>query len=184
MKTENTIENKAQFLGHHIGCDIEWFRESDSQWMKATTLSDYINNIQNYVKKDCDEHILDHQFECLLYIRKYNTFWRQKPELWMFVACDADGNPMVEPDEKYSSNVDFYEEFEAYQTALSKVVFKGFYIEPTQNNGLVITNGCICVFWYDEIRGWHPSKATPTLESLIQFGVELTDEKAKEFKII
>jgi hypothetical protein len=42
MKTENTLENKAQFLGHHIGCDIEWFREDDNQWIKAKlTASDF-----------------------------------------------------------------------------------------------------------------------------------------------
>jgi len=32
MKTQNTLENKAQFLGHHIGCEVEFFNKSKGGW--------------------------------------------------------------------------------------------------------------------------------------------------------
>lgn len=35
MKAELNNRNKAKFLGNHIGCIIEWYREDDNTWQKS-----------------------------------------------------------------------------------------------------------------------------------------------------
>ena len=70
-------------------------------------------------------------------IYNYANFISQKPELWMFVPCDKEGNVLEEPEqynswlnkksidwEKVPFNVDLHT-FERYKQAQSKVLFKG-----------------------------------------------------------
>ena len=77
-------------------------------------------------------------------LEKYANFISQKPELWMFVPCDEDGNVLEEP-ENYKewlldTPYDFlykYEHCLQYQQAQSKVLFKGW---EYKNNALWYNN--------------------------------------------
>lgn len=61
-------------------------------------------------------------------LEKYANFISQKPELWMFVPCDEEGNVLVEPklDGKYgNSDSSLYDaDILNYRQAQSKVLFK------------------------------------------------------------
>jgi len=111
----------------------------------------------------------------------YDNFLSQKPELWQFVPCDADGVPI----QKTKFNGRNHVEIALYQQALSKVVFNGWEVE---NIGTTVTflidknNNSIC--FTDRGKVNYNGVDITTLESLIPFGVELTDEKAKEFKLL
>lgn len=85
--------------------------------------------------------IANQYIQCL----RYANFVSRKPELWMFVPCDEDGNVLEEP-EQYNSwlnkksidwgkvpfNVDLHT-YEKYQQAQSKVLFKFWkFVEKTK----------------------------------------------------
>ena len=60
-------------------------------------------------------------------IENYAKFLSQKPEKWMFVPCDENGNVLEEP--VYTSEKNkFYNKayFEKYKQALDRVIFEGF----------------------------------------------------------
>ena len=132
----------------------------------------------------------------------YDNFLSQKPELWQFVPCDADGVPIVEPKpiHTYGLEVEDYEyddnEIATYQQALSKVVFNGWEVKRIQGSVFFLesdfaeiifweyNNGNVLVDFIDLSKEKPQTVRIHTLESLIPFGIELTDEKAREFKLI
>ena len=89
--------------------------------------------------------IANQYIQCL----RYANFVSRKPELWMFVPCDEDGNVLEEP-EQYNSwlnkksidwgkvpfNVDLHT-FEKYKQAQSKVLFKGWEMRKDNSVGLI-----------------------------------------------
>ena len=92
-----------------------------------------------------ERSIANQYIQCL----RYANFVSQKPELWMFVPCDEEGNVLEEP-EQYNSwlnkksidwgkvpfNIDLHT-FEKYKKAQSKVLFKSWKWEGT----LIYKNG-------------------------------------------
>ena len=63
-------------------------------------------------------------------IKNYAKFLSQKPEKWMFVPCDDEGNVLEEPiyHEPHSENEigDYQELRDQYKQALERVIFDGF----------------------------------------------------------
>ena len=58
-------------------------------------------------------------------IENYAKFLSQKPEKWMFVPCDDDGNVLEEKSKK--SYIDYYSgDYQKYKQALDRVIFEGF----------------------------------------------------------
>lgn len=98
-----------------------------------------------------ERSIANQYIQCL----RYANFVSQKPELWMFVPCDEDGNVLEEP-EQYNSwlnkksidwgkvpfNIDLHT-FEKYQQAQSKVLFRW---ELRKDNSVGLIN------WSDRIH--------------------------------
>lgn len=77
-----------------------------------------------------ERSIATQYIQCL----RYANFVSQKPELWMFIPCDEDGNVLEEP-KNYKEwlrkalntpyELDLYK-YEQYQRSQSKVLFKGW----------------------------------------------------------
>lgn len=72
--------------------------------------------------------------DCLSYAK----FLSQPLALWMFVACDSEGQPFYEPQEKnftdeacFVNNAYFMEHFE-WQQAKERVLFEGFDIQNSK----------------------------------------------------
>lgn len=73
-------------------------------------------------------------------IYRYAQFLKQKPELWMFVAC-VDGNvlQMPQPTDGDDGNWNYQARFNQYQQAKQKCLFEGF--EVVEDNRYFITVG-------------------------------------------
>ena len=98
-----------------------------------------------------ERSIANQYIQCL----RYANFVSQKPELWMFVPCDEDGNVLEEP-EQYNSwlnkksidwgkvpfNIDLHT-FEKYQQAQYRVLFRW---ELRKDNSVGLIN------WSDRIH--------------------------------
>jgi hypothetical protein len=72
--------------------------------------------LEMYEQIDCV-----HKFQDVVY--KWAKFLGQKPELWMFIPCDEEGNVLEEP--LHYAEFTRYET-NKYQQALSRVIFEGF----------------------------------------------------------
>ena len=63
-------------------------------------------------------------------IKNYANFLSQKPEKWMFVPCDDEGNVLEEPTKSIKiiggENLANKKRIEQYQQALDRVIFEGF----------------------------------------------------------
>ena len=89
--------------------------------------------------KTTTEYVLNHPAThdnewMLSNVLKYASFMKQKPELWMFVPCDEDGNVLEEPENipaKLGLGLDHFskkeiDEMDTYLEAYSRVIFEGF----------------------------------------------------------
>ena len=120
-------------------------------------------------------------------IKNYVNFVSQKPELWMFVPCDEDGEPFVfstyddavlsitgqniEDWDGKEERVEVEEQWKQYQQAQSKVLFKGWAVEYVDNNEVEIRNNRFYLLFLN-------GKTTGTLEVCI--GEELTETALKQ----
>lgn len=68
-------------------------------------------------------------------IKNYAKFLSQKPEKWMFVPCDDEGNVLEEPvlfkewivsDHYFNASESVTHQCRMYQQALDRVIFEGF----------------------------------------------------------
>ncbi len=94
-----------------------------------------------------------------------------KPELWMFIPTDSKGNVLEEPtfhEPNNESEIGDYDELrQQYQTALSKVWFKGFEYNP---NGYVFKD-------FDKFDDeWF---FNATIEDLTPYNLEITENFGK-----
>lgn len=76
--------------------------------------------------KDCRKNNQLDNIRRFWHCEKYANALSQNPRLGHFIPCDENDVPLVEPNEKYSSNVIFYEAFSEYQQACDRVLFDGF----------------------------------------------------------
>ena len=94
-------------------------------------------------------------------IKNYAQFLSQKPEKWMFVPCDEEGNVLEEPENVYpfatnEESIEYDELFDEYKQALDRVIFEGFEVfevfDLFVNNGEVSFSMDMCNSLYDLIN--------------------------------
>jgi len=117
-------------------------------------------------------------------IERYANFLSQKLELWMFVACDENGNVLEEP--KYPCHDSLYTE---YDLALSKVIFEGFeYIEAYNENseGELRSSDkkCRIIHYKGKIKGIVWGGDINTIEDLLKYNLDIKESIAKELGLI
>jgi len=116
-----------------------------------------------------------------------------KPELWMFVPTDENGNVLEEPynykiyDPGYSGtekDIDFIE-CQKYQTALSKVWFNGWFLHLINEEFIRIGNRKCFLTNYKDSDNWFlnaphdNSIQIQTIEQLIPHNLEITENYGK-----
>jgi len=130
-------------------------------------------------------------------IQKYADFLLKGILKEMFVPCDENDVPLVEPKDYdffiggYGGHIDVtFQEYKQYQQAKNRVLFKGFKVRDYRHGSLyskTITDetGLIHLFWFDKItETWEVSVGLTTIESLTKFGgIELTETALKEIGI-
>lgn len=99
----------------------------------------------------------------------HSIFLKQKPNIWMFVACDEDGNVLEEP---YN-----YQEFldgnnlntlcEEYQQAQERIIFEGFVKCNRNSNVSCVYNKDLDLHLYTEF------KFVKTIEDLVKYNLTL-----------
>ena len=117
----------------------------------------------------------------------YSKFLKQTPQLYMFVACDSEGNVLEEPTEwskeEMAGNADAWENHE-YQQAKERCYFVGFEVKERNCNEAkfkYIENGLIAVFYYNKTTNSFEENADfKTLEDLIPYNLTLTATAQKE----
>lgn len=152
--------------------------------MKAQRLSEYVET--QYLGHN-DRKCIDSHWN----IVKYTKFLTQPLELWMFVPCkEVNGKWEVleetNPD-FINDGVEYYARLNEYQQALDKVIFKGW--KKQYKNSVINSNNDEILFNYDGVI-YALNNSIPddfrnkvkTIEDIIHL-VELTDKKAKEFKL-
>lgn len=145
-------------------------------------------------KVNPNEHTLYHtdwnkEFEMRFKrIVSYAKFLKQKPELWMFVACDDNNVPLVEP-ENWANFVEYSgvsvpnlkPEFYAYHAAKSRVLFDGIlYSGNWKDEGqtchvLTVRSSKKISFGIGFKNGIHQ-----TLEDLAPYNLTLTETAIKQ----
>jgi len=127
--------------------------------------------------------------ESLSEIYKYANFLSRQTQLSDFVPCGEDGLPLDKPKEHLENRTLYYQELEAYQQALDKVLFKGFYVaeyldNPEYTKAICCEHNVLHVAWYSKITcSWHLSKGIKTLEHLTPYNLELTEKLIKDLEI-
>jgi hypothetical protein len=128
-----------------------------------------VNNFYNILNTT-----LNYEEWCYRKIVNYAKFISQKPELWMFIPCDEEGNILKEP--KINTNRangfdvdDFY--LEQYQKAQSKVLFKGWVYNQERKMIRDIKDTCGFILPWDN-----------TIEELMNrnFELKLTETALKQ----
>lgn len=109
----------------------------------------------------------------------HSIFLKQKPEIWMFVACDEDGNILEEPNKHGLSYKEYNEE---YQQAQERVIFDGFEVDKMEcghkyavNNNLQIVNdGELGLCIYEIFPTQKPKEVMfKTIEDLVKYNLIL-----------
>lgn len=138
------------------------------------------------------------EYEVLEKICKYANFLSQKLELWMFVACDENGNVLNQPlnygawvrkDLNVSYDLDL-SKYEQFKTALSKTIFEGFewntaefcdepMLELEDKNGNYLLYDC-------EDKNFQDSSDNfiSKVEQLIPYNLDIKESVAKELGLI
>jgi len=123
-------------------------------------------------------------------ITNYADFLSKKLELWMFVACDENGNVLEEPqkisDKNWSEEQlsDWAHDCKEYQTALSKVIFEGFEIENIGTTTIWLENGKHNICFTDRGKVNFNGADIKTIEDLIPYNLEIKESVAKELGLI
>ena len=112
--------------------------------MKPLTMLEYVLKKTNEIT---NEWSADDQIRLLDEISNYAQFLSQKPEKWMFVPCDDEGNVLEEPKHEPFQDGQKYDDLLAeYQQALDRVIFEGFashnkhWLESTNISFILINN--------------------------------------------
>lgn len=118
-------------------------------------------------------------------INNYANFLSRQPKLSDFVPCGEDGLPIEKPSEHLENRSLYYQELEAYQQALDKVLFKGwvYYEKDSISSDFydikIMNFGDRNVQFYikdytKEVKHQEFVRIT-TLESLTPYNLELTE---------
>ena len=145
--------------------------------MKLATTTDFVLE-----KQMTDETVMNR----FLKITNYDKFLKQPLELWMFIACDEDGNVLEEPLHIELYEGDAYDlDHEKYQQAKERCLFEGFKVQNTK----------YWIDFYGGIRVYIPSKdlgnmvsvvfresepINKTIEYLVKYNLQLTQTAIKQ----
>jgi len=126
------------------------------------SMVEYVRNMSSRTEED------------LFKLFSYANFLSQKLELYMFVACDENGNVLEEP--KIRPNTTDALNYTArkikFETALSKVIFEGCEYNSVYEN--VTKDGIVIwVTWKNK-----------TIEYLITYNLDIKESVAKELGLI
>ena len=121
--------------------------------------------------------------------RKRVLFGKRQPQLSDFVPCGEDGLPIEKPSEHLENRSLYYQELEAYQQALDKVLFKGwvYYEKDSISSDFydikIMNFGDRNIQFYikdytKEVKHQEFVRIT-TLEYLTPYNLELTDNAIK-----
>lgn len=110
----------------------------------------------------------------------------RKLELWMFIACDKNGEPLEELKKPLSqrgetSRYEMRYNIE-YQQALDKVIFKGFEFDYKTENLIHFKDNGISKLWYIEEKIYWEFTAHELISDLCE-KVELTDKEYKRLNL-
>ena len=147
---------------------------------KLPSLSEIVDKLQEIYNSylNCTDNILGEIFA-------YNDFLKQLLQLWMFIPCGEDGEPLEEPinyedwklngtSNKHSNN--FCKE---YQKAQERVLFKGFKHLSTNKYNTWIQNKNNLFDLCFKLDGTAFSGTTGSIQDLVN-KVDLVDWKYKE----
>ena len=127
--------------------------------------------------------------EVLKVLYKYRNFILQKPELWMFVACDAEGDAMDLPSisdfDHYdhiegghvmdSDGIDRYNEaLDEYDTAKQKCLFEGFEVWHIDKHSTSVKIEDLIIQIFADVVYIFCSDKVNTISDLCQFNLPLT----------
>ena len=120
----------------------------------------------------------------------YAKFLKQPLTLGMFVPCDLEGNFLEEKSIFDTTDKDYIfesEAFDNYEKAKDKVIFKDFKFCESQKEATL--NGIeksVCFYTKNSLyvtikkgSGYHTYFQIPTIEDMVQCGVELTSNAVK-----
>ena len=125
--------------------------------MKLISMTDFV--LEQNSKWSCEGALFN--------IVKYANFLKTPLKLEMFVPCDNNGNVLQEPYFDGENDMYFSSAYDEYQTALSKIWFKGFEYNP---NGYVFKD-------FDKFDDeWF---VNATIEDLIPYNLEITENFGK-----
>jgi hypothetical protein len=103
-------------------------------------------------------------------IINYTNFITQTIILGQFIPCDKEGNVLEKPKEHLTNRSLYYKEFDQYQEAKERVLFKGFEVDRSLNGFLAIYTQYPVKYIYS--FGKFRFK---TIEDLTHLNLELTD---------
>lgn len=118
----------------------------------------------------------------------YANFLSRQPKLGDFIPCGKDGFPLEKPKEHLENRTLYYQELEAYQKALDKVLFKGFEVcnDNEEFTRLKLNNDVLFFITFykeSEMIVSNPSGGNQqyitTLEHLTPYNLELTENGNK-----
>lgn len=139
-----------------------------------------------------NENSQEHSLNCLLKIRSYANFLKQKLELWMFVPCNLVNGVWVvleEPTCDCATEFDregCYDKCYEYINAKNRVLFDGFELYDSSGGYKSIQKGELEIFWYNPTSNigenkWRlcPDFKYSTIEDLVKYNLELTPTAQK-----
>ena len=98
----------------------------------------------------------------------YAKFLKQQKQLWMFVPCDENNDPITEKHYQYFDNDDEYNDYlNQYQKAKERCLFEGF-----EYNKALFFKENKKLFWHGKLQG--------DVESLTNYNIKLTQTALKK----
>jgi hypothetical protein len=118
------------------------------------------------------------EYEILEKITQHAKTLKLKPELWMFVPTDENGNVLKETNRSTHTNL----ECEKYQAALSKVWFNGFEVIKYDHH-YYLTYDKIAIYFFENGEVKLENKYNPYninfIEDLTRHNLEITENFGK-----
>lgn len=105
----------------------------------------------------------------------YATFINQKPEKWMFVPCDEEGEPIIERHYQYFDNeIEHSEYLRNFEKAKQKVFFAGWKVlEKNEDFITIFDENNNTIEFNKNGRVWVYDDEVKTIEDLIPYKLTL-----------
>jgi hypothetical protein len=109
-------------------------------------------------------------------IRNYAQLLKQRPELWMFVACDVDGKVLQvpQPVEGDDGNWNYQARFSQYHIAKQRCLFEGFEVVQVNSRIKDLKYNNLIVAYCEQSKRWVFDYAYKTLSDLTKYNLKLS----------